>query len=40
MLKRPEFPDGFWGKVLKDRVREGDRGVCAQLVDILLIGWW
>ena len=40
MLKRPKLPQGLSGKVHKDRVREGDCGVCDQLVDILLIGWW
>ena len=37
VLKRPE---GFQGKVYKDRVREGVVcGACDQLVGILLIGW-
>ena len=40
VLKRPELPKGFHGKVFKDRVREACCGVCDQLVDILLIGWW
>ena len=42
MLKRPELPKDFQGKVFKDRVREGfvGCGVCDQLVDILLTGWW
>lgn len=40
MLKRPEPPDGFQGNVLKDKVREGDCGVCDQVVDILLFCWW
>ena len=40
VLKRPEPSKGFQGKVSKDRLREGDYGVCDQLVDILLIGWW
>ena len=40
MLKKLELPEGFQGKVFKDRVREGGCGVCDQLVDILLIGWW
>ena len=40
VLKRPKLPDGFQGKVFKDRVREGGRGLCDPLVDILLIGWW
>ena len=26
MLKRPELPSGFQGKVFKDRVREGVAG--------------
>ena len=38
MPKRPELPQGFEEKVYKDRVREGGRGVCSLLVDILLIG--
>ena len=40
VLKRPELSEGFQGKVFKDRVREGGRKRCDQLVDILLIGWW
>ena len=40
MLKSPELPEGFQGKVYKDRVREPGCGVCDQLVDLLLIGWW
>ena len=36
VLKRP---DGFQGKVFKDRVRERGCGVHDQLLDILLIGW-
>ena len=40
MLKRLKLPNGFQGKVFKDRVREGSCGVHDQLVDILLIGWW
>ena len=36
--KRPERPQGFEEKVYKGRVREGGRGVCNLLVDILLIG--
>ena len=40
VLKRPKFPEGFQGKVFKDRVREGGLGVCDPLMDILLIGWW
>ena len=39
VLKRPEFPEGFQGKVCKDSEGEGC-GVGDQLVDILLIGWW
>ena len=38
MLRRPELPDGFRGKIYKDRVREEGSGVCDQLMDILLIG--
>ena len=38
--KRPELPEGFQGNVFKNKVREGGCGVCDQLVDILLIGWW
>ena len=37
MLKRPELPEGFQGKVFKDRVSEGVCAVCDQLVDILLL---
>ena len=40
MLKRPELPDGFQGKVFKDKLREGSCGVHAQLMEILLPGWW
>ena len=40
MLKRPELPESFQGKVYKDRVRKGVCGLCDQLVGILLIGWW
>ena len=40
VLKSPELPEGFQGKVYKDRVREPGCGVCDQLVDLLLIGWW
>ena len=40
MLKRPELPDGFQGKVFKDKLREGSCGVHAQLMEILLTGWW
>ena len=40
VLKRPELPEGFQGKVYKDRVRKGVCGVCDQLVDLLLIDWW
>ena len=40
MLKRPELPDGFQGRVFEDRVREGGCGVPEQLVDILLVGGW
>ena len=40
VLKRPELPDGFQGKVFKDKLREGSCGVHAQLMEILLTGWW
>ena len=40
VLKRLKLPEGSQGKVFKDRVKEEDCGVCDQLVDILLIGWW
>ena len=40
MLRRPKLPTGSKGKVFKDRMRDGGFGVCDQLVDILLIGWW
>ena len=39
VLKRPELTKGFHGKVSKDKVRE-DGGVCDQLMDLFLIGWW
>ena len=40
VLKKPKLPEDFQGNVFKDMVRERDCGVCDQLVDILLIGWW
>ena len=40
VLKRPWTPNGFQGKVFKDRVREGSCEVYDQLVDSLLTGWW
>ena len=40
VLRRPNHPESFQGKVFKDRIREGWCGVCDQLMDILLIGWW
>ena len=40
MLKRPKFLEGFQEKVFKDEVREVCCGVCDQLMDILLTGWW
>ena len=40
VLKRPNPHEGSQGKVFKDRVKEEDCGMCDQLVDILLIGWW
>ena len=40
MLKRSEVSDGFQGKGLKGSVREGACGLCDQLMDTLLIGWW
>ena len=39
VLKSPELTKGFQGRVLKDKVREGC-GVCDQLMDLFLIGWW
>ena len=40
MLKRPQLPTGFQGKVFKDQVREGvARTVHDQLMNVLLIGW-
>ena len=39
VLKKPELPDGFPGKVLKDRVRERVVGR-DHLTDSLLTGWW
>ena len=40
MLKSPNAPTGLQGKDFKDRVREEGCEVCAQLRDVLLIGWW
>ena len=40
VLKRLQLLDGFQGNIYKDRMREGVCGMCGQLVDILLIGWW
>ena len=40
MLKRPEFPSGFQGRVFKGKVREASCSVCDQLVHNSLIGWW
>ena len=40
MLKKPELPEGFQGKVFKDRVKEGGWEMCDQLINFLLIGWW
>ena len=40
MLKSPELPDDFQGKVFKDRVREIVARVHDRLMNILLIGWW
>lgn len=35
------MPDGFQGKMFKDRVRgRVVDGVCDQVIDILLIGSW
>ena len=35
--KRPKLPEGFQGKIYKDKMREGGFRVCDQLMDILLI---
>ena len=40
MLKRPALPKCFQGEVFKDRVGDRGCGVCDQLMEILLIGWW
>ena len=40
LFKRLGLLEVFQGKVFKDRVREGHCGVCDQLVNILLVGWW
>ena len=40
MLKSPELPRGFQGRVFKDRVEGGGRAMRDQHSDILLIGWW
>ena len=40
LLKRLQLLDGFQGYIYKDRMREGVCGMCGQLVNILLIGWW
>ena len=37
VLKRPKLPEGFQGKIYKDKMREGGFRVCDQLMDILLI---
>lgn len=40
MHKKPKLPDGFGGKVFKDKVKErGGRGGHDHLIDTLLIGW-
>ena len=39
MLKRPEFPGGFQGRVFKGNIRGECCRVPDQLADILLIGW-
>ena len=38
-VKRPKLPEGFQGKVYKDKVREGICRVCDQPIEILLVGW-
>ena len=38
VLKRLKLPEGLQRKTFKDRLREGDHGVCDQLMDIFLIG--
>ena len=38
MLKRPELLHGFQGRVFKDSVREGFRGLHDQSVSISLTG--
>ena len=40
VLERPVLPGGVQGKVFKGMVSRRGYGVCDQLADILLIGWW
>ena len=40
MLKRPELPYGFQGRVFKGNIRGEGCRMPDQLLDILLIGWW
>ena len=37
VLERPKLPEGFQGKIYKDKVREEGCRVCDQLMEILLI---
>ena len=40
VVVRPKLRSDFQEKVLKNRIGERGCGVCDQLVDIFLIGWW
>ena len=41
VLKRPQIPSGFQGKVFKNTVKEGVCGCVDKLMDILVMGcWW
>ena len=37
---KTNLPWGFQGKVFKDKVSKGACGMCYQLMEILLTGWW
>ena len=40
VLKRPELPNGFQGRVFKSNIRGVGCRVPDQLVDVPLIAWW
>ena len=40
LLKRPQLPDGFQGRVFEDSVGRGGSQMCDQLRYNPLIGWW